>query len=344
MSRRTSPSLRLLRSLGKFILFLTRRVRPPTAWWLACHDAPVAQDYRGVPLAALRAAWQAARSWADLAAGSARISSRLLRLDFAGDDVLARHYPVLCDLVRRGFHVQSEASNLILSDGHLAFCISTDEEVSMAREIYLEQCYRFHLEGRWNVLDIGANAGFASLFFAAQPWVARVDAFEPFGPTADAFDANLRRNPTLQEKITLWHHGLGEADATATVDYHPPLRGSMTLSGLGAWRGRVDGKTKKVSVQVRQTSRVLDELRPGFSGRPVLLKIDCEGSEFGILRDLERTGWLSRLDLIVMEWHQHQPDELLAGLSRAGFAQHVRALAPDSTLGLIIAVRRRAAP
>lgn len=337
------PTLGFLRIVGKFVLFLLRRLPPAGAWWLARHDAPISQDYRGLSVDALRAAWLAAGDWKDLEASSGRICSRRLQIAFTCDDLLARHYPVLCDLAARGFRVEREGPRLILSNDRLVVGVATDEEVSMLREIFVEQCYRFHLEGEWSVLDIGANVGFASLFFASQPWVARVDAFEPFDPTAEAFAENLRRNPAVRGKVTLWRHGLGESDAEVTVDYHAALRGSMSVTGLGTWRGPDAGATEKVTARIRRISDNLDELSPAFAGRPLLAKIDCEGSEFGILRDLEQSGWLSRIDVIVMEWHQHRPDELLACLARAGYAQHVRDLAPDGSLGLVTAVRRRAA-
>ena len=68
--------------------------------------------------------------------------------------------------------------------------LTTAEQVNMAQEVFVDGCYDFRLAGTWTVLDIGANIGLASLFFAAQPWVESVLAFEPFAPTADVHAAS----------------------------------------------------------------------------------------------------------------------------------------------------------
>jgi len=340
MVTRPPPLLGLARLLGKLALFLKRGLSPAAAWWLARHDATVADDYRGAPLAALRGAWQAAGGWADIRSGAGRVTSTQLGLALEQkDDLVTRNYAPLCEARARGITLRREGGFLIASDGRCTLRITTDEEVNMLREIFVERCYQFHLEGRWQVLDIGANVGMASLFFAAQPWVGRVFAFEPSGPTAEACHATMQLNPGLRGKVALANYGWGEEDSTATVDYHPELRGSMSVAGLGDWRRGRQGATNRLTIRIRQASKVMAELEPQLAGHPLLAKIDCEGSEYGILRDLEKTGWLRRLDVIVLEWHQREPGEMLSRLAQAGFVQHVRPLVPDDTLGLILAVR-----
>lgn len=336
---RPAPPVRPTRRLGKFGYFLTRGITPRKAWWLARHDAVVAADYRRLSSAELQRAWDATGDWAEWLVRDDSLLARRLELPLAGDDVLARGFHVFASLRDRGFTTRREAGLLEVADANLRLRVTNDEQVNMLQEILVEDCYRFHLTGHWHVLDIGGNVGFASLYFASQPWAAHVHAFEPFGPTAEKFDANLTLNPRLRGRITLNRIGLGEDDATSELPYHADLAGSMSVAGLGSWRGSASGPAPTEPIRVRRASAVLDELAPQLGTAPLLAKIDCEGSEYGILRDLERSGWLRRLQVIVMEWHERRPDELVARLAAAGFVQHLRPLVPQQTLGLIIAVR-----
>ena len=210
----------------------------------------------------------------------------------------------------------------------------------MIAEIFLAGCYDLRLPGDWHVVDIGANVGMAALFFANQPWVQRVISFEPFAPTADAFEGNVRQNPSLAPKITLVRKGLDESAKTLTVDYHSELRGSMSLTGIGAWRGNLTASAQKVTIDVGKASA---ELAPIFAARGacrLLGKVDCEGSEYGIFRDLEVSGALREFSAFVIEWHGSGPDEIVTLLQRRNFAVHVMPISPDQhTLGLIYATR-----
>jgi FkbM family methyltransferase len=335
--------MRWPRRLGKFLLFVSRGLAPATAWWLARHDATKCNDYRGVPLSDLAGAWEATGRWNGLVAAGGTIRSTRVELPFHGTDLLARGFSTLAALHENGFAIaRAEGGTLLVTNATWHLRVTTEEEISMLHEIFLDGCYDLRLSGHWNVLDIGANVGLAGLFFAAQPWVHQVIAFEPFAPTGDAHRDMLALNPGLAAKISLHRYGLGETTERLTVGFCRNLCGSMSIHGLGSWRGAATTPLERVDIEVRRASEVLDEFAPTLAGRRTLAKIDCEGSEYPILRDLERSGWLTRLDAIIMEWHGRQPDELVERLQRAGFGLHVRNLAGNRTLGLILAWRDRA--
>ena len=339
-----APAVRppsLLRQLAKFVWFLVHGSPPARAWWLASHDALKNQDYRGVSRDALAAACRADPSWVDLIAADGRICSRTLNLEFRGDDMVGRGYLVWIALTKIGWKFSCLApGGLLAQRDSLSIQLTTDEERDMIAEIFLAGCYDLRLPGSWHVVDIGANVGMAALFFANQPWVQQVTSFEPFAPTADAFEDNVRRNPSLSPKITLVRKGLDESAKTLTVDYHSDLRGSMSLTGIGAWRGNLAASTQKVTIAVGQAST---ELAPIFAARGacrLLGKVDCEGSEYGIFRELDVSGALREFSAFVIEWHGSGPDEIVGLLQRRNFTVHVMPISPDQhTLGLIYATR-----
>lgn len=58
-------------------------------------------------------------------------------------------------------------------------------------------------------------------------------------------------------------------------------------------------------------------------GREIILKVDCEGGEFGIFATLERNGLLDDVTAFMVEWHRmfedKTEDNLIEPLKRAGF-------------------------
>ena len=92
----------------------------------------------------------------------------------------------------------------------------------------------------------------------------------------------------------------------------------------------------------KRASEVLRPMLDTLSDKSVFLKMDCEGSEFSILRDLDEANLLDRIDGLAMEWHSFagDPGDLKAILMRNGFAvfgHHE----DNAELGLMMASRRR---
>lgn len=336
----TAPSL--FRRLGKCSFFLLRGYSPSKASLLARHDAPISYDYRAVPVAIISDACNAVGTWADIAVKNGQIIATSLNLPFEENALVSKGYATLQVLHLRGFALERHADGLVLTNSMFRLRVTTVEELSMLQEIFVEGCYDLHLGECWNVLDIGANVGFASLAFAAQPWVNQVIAFEPFGPTAAEHAVNVAINTALAAKITLHRYGLADRDETLDVPYYQNLRGSMSIDGLGSWRAVPDATSTRVSIQVRRATSVLDELAPRLRDHPLMVKLDCEGSEYPILSDLENSGWLDRINLIVMETHLHPPEELIRQLRRAKFFLYVRSIVPDRTQCIVLAWRHSA--
>jgi FkbM family methyltransferase len=219
------------------------------------------------------------------------------------------------------------------------FSLQTEEEVYIVHEVFVDRCYALQLRGKWQLIDVGANVGISSLMFASQPWVSRIWAFEPFPPTVASFIANMALNPDLANKICIQPFGLCGTDAFIDVNYAPDLKGSMSIHGLGHWRGKSQEPKEKVRIEVKNASRALSQCVQLAPGEKLCAKIDCEGSEYEILDDLEASGWLKNIDVIIMEWHDRQPEGLIGQLQRCGYYVHARSLNPTHAFGLMLAWR-----
>jgi FkbM family methyltransferase len=162
-------------------------------------------------------------------------------------------------------------------------------------------------------IDCGANVGIYTAILARTG--ATVYAFEP-DPTA--FEV-LTKKFALRKNVILLNEAVGAVDGTARLYRHmnfsdDPLTNSQSSSTL-SFKGNVDSSH---GIEIRQIrfSAFLRKLGQRIS----ILKIDIEGGEFELLRDLANEGCLKLVDAVFVETHEHKIPEL------APLAQEVRRL------------------
>jgi len=153
------------------------------------------------------------------------------------------------------------------------------------------------------VLDIGANIGVSSVYFASVFPQARVFAFEPSPDNVPL----LKRNADGLGRVQVVPVALGEQDGALEFFASEAAAnfGGFSRFGAGSDTGR------KTAVPIRHAARQLSEL--GVSSADVI-KIDVEGSEWEILSTLG-AEFLSRAKYISGELHGHRDFELLSLLS-----------------------------
>ncbi len=149
------------------------------------------------------------------------------------------------------------------------------------------------------VLDIGANIGIASLYFAASFPNATVHAFEPDPGNCQVLAANARALPRIKPHP----FALGAEDGELKLfesDNRANL-GGYSAHELGVNPGRSQ------TVPVRHAGRALAEL--GIE-RADVIKIDTEGAEWEILTAIDRK-LLGGVRLIMGELHGRRDFALL---------------------------------
>jgi FkbM family methyltransferase len=140
------------------------------------------------------------------------------------------------------------------------------------------------------VLDIGANIGATALLFRLQYPLCPVFAFEP-APSTFAY---LAENAAALDRVQAFNVGLFDREAaTRLYTSDVSITNSMGVSALNGERYE--------DVRVWRASRALDEL--GID-RIALIKMDTEGSEVPILRDLEDR--LDRVSALFIEYHSER--------------------------------------
>ncbi|MBC8063223.1 MAG: FkbM family methyltransferase [Chlorobia bacterium] len=218
----------------------------------------------------------------------------------------------------------------------LRIATTTSIDISVVAEIFSQGIYEMSLlEPPGLVLDIGMNFGAASLYFANK-YDCPVHAFEIFPPTFELAEANFQLNPKVADRITRHCKGLGDKDEELSLAYDPDNKG-----GLGLYYSAKSTKEQLVKVEVVRATTALGPLLESSQG-PVVVKMDCEGAEFPILRDLDSSELLRRVDYMILEWHTvgGELSELLDILHRNGFASFVQSDG-DWKIGYIRAVRMK---
>ncbi len=185
------------------------------------------------------------------------------------------------------------------------------------REIFTRQQYYFRADCEAPlILDCGANLGMASLYFKWLYPKSRVQAFEPDPATFQLLKQNI-----VQNNLDVEAHNCALWDEDGEVDFFVDSGNPGTLL-MSTEISRMNGES--IKVPACRLSNFID-------GTVDFLKLDVEGAEHKVLRDLVQTGKMSAIRQMVVEYHhrlgQHKSclAEFLAMLEQAGFEYQVRA-------------------
>lgn len=205
----------------------------------------------------------------------------------------------------------------------------TPQEAHVVREIFAEEQYRVESAEPLHIWDVGANVGFASVYFAGALGCS-VTAFELFPHLAERARANLEANG-LSDRATVHAVGIGEP-GELELDFYPVSAASNGL--FGNFAPDRAGQAERVRVRVTSVESALETLRRESEGKALFAKIDCEGAEYAIFRRLEELGETRAFAGFVVELHEvpgADPEGLAASLTRQGFLVHRRQAFHQST-------------
>jgi FkbM family methyltransferase len=173
------------------------------------------------------------------------------------------------------------------------------------------------------IVDIGANIGATALLFRLLYPNAPIYAFEP-SPSTYAY---LKENAAQVENLRTFNVGLFDRDAETRL-YTGAISVTSSVSSS------VFNGASSESIVLLRASRALEEL--GVEDI-ALLKIDTEGAEVAILRDLEHR--LDRIAAIAVEYHSEQDRREIDNLLASRFAVYT-SHAERPHLGTVIYVAK----
>lgn len=191
---------------------------------------------------------------------------------------------------------------------------SVAEAQYIVREVFIKSIYYFKCDKNSPlIVDMGSNIGLSILYFKTLYPESRIIGFEPVKKTYDILTNNLKNN-CKNNNVML--HNIGLYDAAGSKEFYiKPGRPEMNSIIKNS-----DEAIKEV-VQLDLPSKYINE-------HVDLLKIDTEGSEDGIIRDLDKNGKLKMVKRIIMEYHfnmiGNKPlEEILSTLDKNGFTYYL---------------------
>jgi FkbM family methyltransferase len=186
----------------------------------------------------------------------------------------------------------------------------------------------FNLRATDNVLDVGGNLGIFTLWAAPQVPQGRVVTVEPTPSAHRCLTLNIEKNSLAN--VTAMRAAVGANDggeidmvtypgieALSHVAHIHPTIVARVLAKCPRW-------SKRVTVREMSLRRVMDEQQLSTVN---YLKLDCEGSEFDIIRHTGAAHW-RRIERIAIEYHEsgaNRRSELLSILKSHGFAVKAQA-------------------
>ena len=186
------------------------------------------------------------------------------------------------------------------------------------KEIFMDECYmdglELHVPDNSTIIDIGANAGFFTLFATSRFYDSRVLAYEPIPSNFKQLSRNRELNSDCN--IECFQKAVAGHSGTVEIMFDPD--DSFTTS---ATMFQEPHKHNQV-IQVLSIT-LSDIFREHSIQRCNLLKMDCEGAEYDIIYGCP-LECLSRIDQIAMEVHggagsRQNIESLDAYLNEQGF-------------------------
>lgn len=166
------------------------------------------------------------------------------------------------------------------------------------RQVFVRHAYYFESANPKPVIfDCGGNIGMSVLYFKYIYPNACITVFEPSREVLPSIRKNIAQNKLTD--VTLIEKAVSETDGVAIMYARGAAACGNSLKGVGGQEHKSSGEKYEVPIT---------RLSPLFPNTVDLLKLDIEGSEGGVLRDLDKTQTISRIHTIVMEYH-HLPSE-----------------------------------
>lgn len=208
---------------------------------------------------------------------------------------------------------------------------SYGELLDLVEEIFIYEVYK-SAPVSGVIIDCGANIGLSVIYFRKNFPTARIVAFEPSATEFKILRDNIDYNKI--ENIQLFNFALGDKEGTAHLVSSGDGSASLTHRTFFTHHSS-DGPI----VSVRRLSEYIES-------KIALLKIDIEGAEVSVLRELQQSSKIKLISQIVVEFHHDNADipleEFVEILVSNGFLcrqEHDRRH-PNTAFSIVYATRK----
>lgn len=237
---------------------------------------------------------------------------------------------------------------LSVSIGKIIVKVRSLDEFNNIYEVLVNHIYNYFINNDKKdiIFDVGMNIGSASLFFLNCENVQKIYAFEPFKETYIAALDNLNKYMQNEDQIEAFQFGISEINEKRWINFNSDMTcGQSTIAdvrkrayeiyqSLGVIKTE---KEKQELIEVRDAVEVFLPIIQKHTDCNIILKLDCEGEEYGIIEKLFNDGMLPYFTFIMLEWHYKGKDSILSKLKKSGFSFWCSD--KDENVGLIYAFK-----
>lgn len=234
-----------------------------------------------------------------------------------------------------------------LSNGKLSINVSSEDEFINTVDVLLHDCYNYSLAGDTDeiVIDVGMNIGDSTLYFLKKEKVKRVYAFEPIKETYYRAVENLGEYIDT-EKLSVFNVGLSDITEKRKILCNVKMScGQSTIvstnedaiATYSKWGLIAENENIEEIIDVKKSSEIVKEICLANEGCKIILKMDCEGEEFAIIKDLYDNDILKMIDFIMLEWHYGNPQVIYECLEKEKFSYYSNISDVDRNMGYIYA-------
>ncbi len=192
--------------------------------------------------------------------------------------------------------------------------VSTDYNYNMLIEVLLTKIYTLPpqiIDHEFYVFDIGMNRGYSCLYFAQIENCKKVFGFElDEKPYSWALE-NFALNNQLNEKIEHFNFGLWNDNKEIEIcSYKDDYCNKIMSNSVKNENDKIHRNFSIKKANVKKASDVVFQIFESIEQAPMkIMKIDIEGAEYEVLRDLFENKLIDKFDIIIGECHNGM-DEL----------------------------------
>lgn len=242
-------------------------------------------------------------------------------------DIIKRTLKANYKIVNDQFYV--EWSDIILN-------VKCKQELFTIIEVFVLKEYNFIIENPSVLIDIGFNVGYTTLFFAKNKMVKKIYAFEPFDETLEQGKINMNLNPKFKEKVCLYDYGLSDKNEERIISYNFKMKGSIGKLGYDASK---NSHSIKKRIIIKRFDEIYLDIAKKEIENEIILKIDCEGDEYDIVKSLQGINKELLPKIILIEWHKLGDQDIINRLHSCGY--HIFSFyAENYTRGNIYCVKK----
>ncbi|MDE6743349.1 MAG: FkbM family methyltransferase, partial [Lachnospiraceae bacterium] len=219
-----------------------------------------------------------------------------------------------------------------LSIDGISIKVGSLDEFNNVCEVLVEKVYSYFINNTKKdiVFDVGMNIGDAVLFFLSDPKVEKIYAYEPFKDTFASARENLKEYLDDTDRLEIFQFGISDKNEVRKIGFNEGMTcGQSTVESIRQTvyeeyyaNGLVKPENEQTDqIEVKDAVDVFNPIFEKYSNdNNMVLKMDCEGEEYGIIRELYENALLEKFDYIMLEWHYKGKEEILKYLNKSGFS------------------------